>query len=344
MATIEQIQPEYRELITRLADKRLVVTGRDEESGKETVEVVHEALIRHWQALRQWVDEEREFLVWQEKLRVLRGQWLDNEQDEGALLRGLPLNEALQWRVSHEEYLADEERDFIEASKQLRKREKKEKEEQRQKNIIVAAQLAHKIRNPITAIGGSARVLNRRNSDPQQLKFLEMMIREVVIIEQTLDDLFGFVDKAEIKKERVLVYPLIIKSLMPFYKTMQKQGIEYQVIVPDEQLMCELDSQQMKRAFVNLVRNAVEAMKNGGKLTIEVLIEPEQVCFFVRDNGIGIAVSDLKQVVEPFYTTKTNGTGVGLTWVKRIINDHNGNIVIRRINSGGTEVAVILPL
>ncbi|MCI5132837.1 MAG: hypothetical protein D3904_15300, partial [Candidatus Electrothrix sp. EH2] len=118
---------EYRELITRLADKRLIVTGRDEERGEETVEVVHEALIRRWQTLRQWVDEEREFLVWQEKLRVLLGQWEESGKDEGALLRGLPLDEALRWRETHVVHLTGEELEFIEASESARKKLRRKK-------------------------------------------------------------------------------------------------------------------------------------------------------------------------------------------------------------------------
>ncbi|WYD79431.1 MAG: hypothetical protein V8K32_08920 [Candidatus Electrothrix gigas] len=135
VASVGQIAEEYRGLITRLADKRLLVTGRDEERGEETVEVVHEALIRRWQTLRQWVDEEREFLVWQEKLQVLLGQWEESGKDEGALLRGVPLDEALRWRETHTVHLTDGEREFTEVSEQFREKVKKAKEKQRRRNI-----------------------------------------------------------------------------------------------------------------------------------------------------------------------------------------------------------------
>lgn len=128
VASLEQIRAEDRALVTRLADKRLIVTGRDEERGEETVEVVHEALIRRWQTLRQWVYEEREFLVWQEKLRVLLEQWEESGRDEGALLRGLPLDEALRWEKTHAVHLTDEKRELIAASEKLRERERKKRE------------------------------------------------------------------------------------------------------------------------------------------------------------------------------------------------------------------------
>ncbi|WPD24270.1 MAG: trypsin-like peptidase domain-containing protein [Candidatus Electrothrix scaldis] len=136
VASLEQIRAEDRALVTRLADKRLLVTGRDEERGEETVEVVHEALIRRWQTLRQWVDEEREFLVWQEKLRVLLGQWEESEKDDGALLRGLPLDQALRWRETHEVHLADGEQEFIRASGQLREKEQQARKRRGQYFVI----------------------------------------------------------------------------------------------------------------------------------------------------------------------------------------------------------------
>ncbi|MCI5149415.1 MAG: hypothetical protein D3916_08510, partial [Candidatus Electrothrix sp. MAN1_4] len=141
VASLEQIRAEDRDLVTRLADKRLIVTGRDEECGEETIEVVHEALIRRWRTLRKWVDEEREFLVWQEKLRVLLGQWEESGKDEGALLRGLPLDEALRWRKSHKDYLGDKERKFVWVSKKLRKRERRaeEKAHKERKKIFLEA-------------------------------------------------------------------------------------------------------------------------------------------------------------------------------------------------------------
>ncbi len=130
MAALADFHDEQRGLIKQLADQRLLVTSGDE-AGQQ-VEVVHEALIRHWQTLRQWVDAEREFLVWRDKLRVLLRQWQESGHDEGALLRGLPLDEALKWRGSHESYLSGEELGFIRESEKAR-------EKQRRRKIVVVS-------------------------------------------------------------------------------------------------------------------------------------------------------------------------------------------------------------
>ena len=206
----------------------------------------------------------------------------------------------------------------------------------------VAAQLAHNIRNPITSIGGTARLLSRKTTDPHQLRFLDMMTAEVARIEETLEDLFNFVDTTPVHKERVLVYPLIIKTLMLFYNDMEKQGVKYQTVVP-EQLTCSLDANQIRKVLVHLVRNAVEAMENGGYLEIEVTTDAEYIRITIRDSGMGIAAHELPRVSNPFYTTKIAGTGVGLALVERIVQDHQGKFSIRCRDSGGTEVVVKLP-
>ena len=207
----------------------------------------------------------------------------------------------------------------------------------------VAAQLAHNIRNPITSIGGTARLLSRKTTDPQQLKFLDMMAMEVTRIEQTLEDLFNFVDTSPVQKEHTLLYPLIIKTLILFYPAMEKQSITHQTTIP-EQLVCELDPRQLRKVLVHLIRNAVEAMENGGELEITVTNDEEYIRIAVRDSGMGIAAADLQKVADPFYTTKVAGTGIGLALVERIVNDHQGTLHIHCRNRGGTEVIVVLPL
>lgn len=118
-------------LVQRLADARLVITGLNSE-GIQTVEVVHEALIRNWQHLREWMAADRIFRVWQERLRAAVIQWQAAGEDEGALLRGIPLAEAegrLEERVQH---LSQIEQHFIRASIASRERKNTERERERQ--------------------------------------------------------------------------------------------------------------------------------------------------------------------------------------------------------------------
>ncbi|NOQ45744.1 MAG: GAF domain-containing protein, partial [Desulfobulbaceae bacterium] len=208
----------------------------------------------------------------------------------------------------------------------------------------MSAHLAHKIRNPITSIGGTARLLARKTDDPEWLKFLNMMTSEAEKIETTLEDMFNFVEQVKSEKERVSLYPLIHKSVMLYYNTMQKQGVEYDLIFPETEPVLEIDPRLMHQVFVHLIRNSIEAMPDGGELSVEVRQEKERIEIVIRDTGIGIADPNLERATEPFYTTKTFGTGMGLTLVKRIVSDHGGLLKIQRRKQGGTRVTVTLQL
>ncbi len=208
----------------------------------------------------------------------------------------------------------------------------------------MAAQLAHKIRNPITSIGGTARLLARKTSDPEWLKFLNMMTAEVIKIETTLEDLFNFVETVQPEKKPVSLHELLTRSLMLYYSTMKKQNISHGLVIPEPEPRLLLDPKLMHQAFVHLIRNSIEAMPDGGNLEITVTPPAEDMIEVVfQDTGPGIADAHLALATDPFFTTKTFGTGMGLTLVKRIIKDHQGSFLIERKSSGGTRFILQLP-
>lgn len=123
LATKAELGPERWPLIKQLADARLVVTNLDPAQQQETVEVVHEALIRNWVSLREWMETDRAFRVWQDRLRSSMQQWKMSYQDEGALLRGAPLLEAEENLRSRRDEMSQAEEAFIQQSLTLRNTE-----------------------------------------------------------------------------------------------------------------------------------------------------------------------------------------------------------------------------
>lgn len=115
-ATSTELGAEAQGLIKTLADERLVVTSRMAGSVEDTVKVSHEALVRHWSYLKSWVDADRQFLVWQQRLNVMRKEWETGQRSADLLLRGLPLREAEAWLTKRVEYFSPDERLFITAS------------------------------------------------------------------------------------------------------------------------------------------------------------------------------------------------------------------------------------
>lgn len=115
-AHFTEIGEASRELIGQLADARLLVTGRDEISGEETIEVAHEALIQNWSRLQGWLDEDREFLLWRQRLRGSMTIWQENAYKPGFFLLGAPLSEAERWFIERPDELDENERAFIHKS------------------------------------------------------------------------------------------------------------------------------------------------------------------------------------------------------------------------------------
>src|SRR4028118_2015710 len=136
VATRAEVGEDNWNLVSYLAGypARLVVTGRQEQ--EDTVEVVHEALIREWGTLREWMNANRQFRTWQERLKMALREWKNDNQDSGALLRGVPLTGAEDWLRKRADEMTQEEQAFIQVSVKETDRERQERERRRQLTII----------------------------------------------------------------------------------------------------------------------------------------------------------------------------------------------------------------
>jgi WD40 repeat protein/serine/threonine protein kinase len=141
LATRSELGEANWQLVQRLADARLVVTSRDP-TGQETVEVVHEALIRTWERLQNWMETDRDFRAWQERLRIVLAQWEASDQDDGALLRGALLEQARAWADNPSITLGSREHAFILASQSQAEKRQIEREAARNRELEQAQQLA----------------------------------------------------------------------------------------------------------------------------------------------------------------------------------------------------------
>ena len=140
-ATFGEVGEEFRSLVKMLADKRLLVTSQLAGGEEETIEVSHEALIRHWQRLKKWVEADRRFLAWQLRLNAAVKEWEGTKRSSDLLLRGLPLTEAVDWFKRKPGYLSPVEREFVTVSMN-----------RKQRNLIAAATIAALV---LMVIGGT---------------------------------------------------------------------------------------------------------------------------------------------------------------------------------------------
>ncbi|MDX9894072.1 MAG: response regulator [Desulfofustis sp.] len=189
----------------------------------------------------------------------------------------------------------------------------------------MSAQLVHTLRNPITSIGGTARLLSKRIPEAENKKFLDVLIKETIKLEATLTDLFSFVGRNELVKSPQTLFSLIRRSVMIFYGAMKKSSIIYEIDLQGEDPILHIDSEKIRQVFVHLIKNSIEAMPDGGILEVRCWQENNSVLISIRDTGTGVDMHNLHRVTDPFYTTKTYGTGLGLTLVEQILEQHGAD-------------------
>ncbi len=207
----------------------------------------------------------------------------------------------------------------------------------------MSAQLVHVLRNPITSIGGAARILAKKITDDKCLEFVNMIVNETSRLESTLKDLFDFVRQMKVEKKCEPLYPLIRKTLLLFQPSLVKHSIHVDLDVSDPDFILEMDEQLIRKMMIHLTKNAIDAMPNGGNLIITVHRQNGWVVISFSDTGEGIAEAIQKRATDPFFTTKTYGTGLGLTLVEKIVEIHGGSFSLHQKSDGGMEARVSLP-
>ncbi|MBM4136755.1 MAG: response regulator [Nitrospira sp.] len=207
-------------------------------------------------------------------------------------------------------------------------------------------QVAHEIRNPLTAIGGFARkVYNKLPDDDPNKKYMEIIIEDVAILESMIKQLIELKSMAVSYKEPTNVTDVIKESLTVFEQDFSQKAIHVQTELTDNLPLINADKKLLKKALCNLIKNALEAMEAGTKeLKIVSRIENENVIVTISDTGKGISKDKLKSIFDPLFTSKIYGPGLGLTFAQKIIQDHKGTISVESDPGKGTTFTISLPV
>lgn len=211
----------------------------------------------------------------------------------------------------------------------------------------MAAGTAHEIRNPLTAIRGflqmTRNALEERNLSREQ-GYIDLVLAEVNRINHLVDQ-FLLLGKPKDIKYRILDLKDVLQEIIP---VMESEAILHNIEIihraPMELPRIIADPELIKQLFLNLIKNAIEAIVEDGKIEIdyEVIQEEQKLVISIRDSGPGIPPYIIDRIFDPFYTTKEDGTGLGLSVCQRIVQDIGGSI---RVSSKGygTTFQVILP-
>ncbi len=213
----------------------------------------------------------------------------------------------------------------------------------------LTADVAHEIRNPLTAVGGFARRLNKIATGQKEKEYSGIMLSEVGRLEKILRDVLTFSRDARSHLEKNDLRDVIQDALKIYEDLFAEQSIKVELRTEEGILPVLMDRDQVRQALRNLVNNAIDAMDKGGTLTVacgsETLHDVTYMFLRVSDTGAGIAEEDLPLIFEPFFSTKTSihGTGLGLSITRKIMEEHGGFIRAENIAGGGSAFTLYFP-
>jgi two-component system sensor histidine kinase HydH len=209
----------------------------------------------------------------------------------------------------------------------------------------LAAGVAHEIRNPLSSIKGFATYFKERyRHNPEDRDTADIMIQEVERLNRVISRLLEFSQPLTMEKAPILIQPLIRQTL----KIIEGQAREKHVIISADLAdipEAVIDTDKIKQALLNLYLNAIEAMQEGGTLTVKLFrLNDGAVNIIVSDTGAGIDKKDITHIFDPYFTTKPSGTGLGLSIVHKIIEAHDGDIMVASAPGEGTTISILLPV
>ena len=234
--------------------------------------------------------------------------------------------------------------------KDLRELTALRKQIQRNQRLVsvgrLAAGVAHEVRNPLSSIKGFATYFKERHRDkPEDQQIAAIMIQEVERLNRVISQLLDFARPVKINKKSVAVKKLIDRSIQMIEQQAKEKGITVQLQVNPAVETISADADRLGQVLLNLYLNALEAMEQGGHLSIEVteLEKSEEIAIKVSDTGCGIQPDEQGQIFDPYYTTKPTGTGLGLAIAHNIIEAHGGRITVDSRLEQGTVCTIVLP-
>lgn len=209
----------------------------------------------------------------------------------------------------------------------------------------LAAGVAHEIRNPLTSIKGLFSLMKNSEIDQNKLYlYNEVICEELHRIESIVNEFMALAkpDATQYMKN-VNIIQLLQDTVMLLTSEANLYNVEIRLLFKERDLFVSCEKNQIKQVFINVIKNAIEAMNDGGILTIAIEETTDQkIKLIFVDNGIGIEEERLKSIGVPFFTNKEKGIGLGLTVSNKIITEHKGDLKVESYPGKGTTVSITL--
>jgi signal transduction histidine kinase len=222
----------------------------------------------------------------------------------------------------------------------------------------MVAVVVHELKNPLGGIRGFAELLERDLKEGDSRKRLVKKITEGVdTLDRMVKSLLDYTKPVKLNPRKVEMVKFLDETINFFEMdaSQRKTNIRMVKSYPKDELFCHVDTEQFRQIPLNLFHNAVQAMPDGGEITVELnqqtggadfarMTKDKKVILKISDTGMGMSKKTLERLFTPFFTTKEFGTGLGLSTVKKIVEAHRGDITVESEQGKGTTVKVRLPM
>jgi signal transduction histidine kinase len=212
----------------------------------------------------------------------------------------------------------------------------------------ISATIAHEIRNPLTSVKlNIQKLLENQSLGEEEKEHLGISQEGIGLIEKFIKELLNFTRVSDLNLERFSVQQIIDESLKMLRNSFQQKRIVLERSCPSDLPAIVVDGDKLRQVFLNILRNSVEAVDDGGKIGLAVSLVREngvkKIRIRISDNGCGIAEKDWENIFEPFFTTKASGFGLGLSNARKIVEQHMGSIKVIKKKGKGAAFEIRFP-
>ncbi len=206
----------------------------------------------------------------------------------------------------------------------------------------IVAGLSHDVKNPLSSILAYAYTLKKRIKDEKIIDIVEKIEKKANVATKITQRLINYVNPNYEDEKVVNIKDIILESVEFSIPTSAKKRIDLELDLEDGLIFC--DPMSLQRVFTNIFMNAVDAIKDKGKISVKVYKDNKYIYIHIKDTGTGIPENIKDKIFEPFFTTKKEGTGLGLVISQKIIKDYGGSIDFISEEGKGTEFIIKFPL
>ncbi|MEI2366116.1 ATP-binding protein, partial [Niallia circulans] len=213
-------------------------------------------------------------------------------------------------------------------------------------NVVgeLAAGIAHEIRNPMTALKGFIQLLEDGVASQENEMYFSVIKTELTRIESIINEFLLLAKPQAVQYVKRDIRQIMNDTIELLYAQAVLQNVQIIKMFTEDMPTIYCEPNQLKQVFINIIKNAIEALEDGGEIAVSIEYKQDYFHIAIRDNGRGMGKEILARIGEPFYTTKEKGTGLGLLVSYQIIEEHQGKVTVESEPGVGTTFHLVLPV